>query len=464
MHLLGGDFADPRLCAIFDAIVARYRDGQPSDLVGLYDDLDDDEGTLARIGGVATLAELADAAESGVLAESHARRVRRLALERRARLLHERAAAAPLDSAALAELNEIATKIDLLVGGSMLRSSFTADRLREVLAERQPDSPLPRVLDTEPTLHVLAALPKSGKTCFALSIAASWGLGIAPWTGAPRLPGTRVLVVSAEQAVRRIAHTARQLAHAAPGPSREGWEDRVVIVARDRALDPSLRPLLRLDETGVAALRGLIEESRRAGDPIGFVVLDSLSRLKPGDVEENDADAMSAWLDSLAAIATDMNVYVLLIHHAGHAARANPVSTPRGSSAIAAVAQVVLNIETPAGRSWERTLRVDGNNIESASTTFRVSDDGDAGRVLFFQPADPAGDADIETLLPVGSQVSVNGLALKMMAEDGMKADHPSGSAKRRAREVASAWKSAGLVAIDEPARRGHAALIRRLT
>ena len=98
---------------------------------------------------------------------------------------------------------------------------------------------------------------------------------------------------------------------------RRTWEDRFHIVARDPELSGDLKPLLILDKSGLNGLEQMLREAREAGDPVGLVVLDSLSRLKPPWVEENDNDAMSQWLDALDEIAQAHNVYILLIHHAG---------------------------------------------------------------------------------------------------------------------------------------------------
>lgn len=145
-------------------------------------------------------------------------------------------------------------------------------------------SPLPGLLPAEPALVALVARPKVAKTRLALSLAQAWAAGVAPWPGAPALPGTAALVVSAEEPAERVARTLRELALLAD-PRREGWEERLTLVARDAELLPdAARPLLCLDHAGLDVLRGVARGA-------GLVVLDSLSRLVPPGTDERTTPA-----------------------------------------------------------------------------------------------------------------------------------------------------------------------------
>jgi hypothetical protein len=281
--------------------------------------------------------------------------------------------------------------------------------------------------------------PKIGKTTLGLHVAQSWACGVSPWQGAPALPGTRALIVSAEQPLRRVAATLSRLAERHQEAPRDDWHDRVEIVARDRALSRSALPLFSLGSDGLRALRSHLERAAKTGDPFGFVLLDSLSRLKPADVEENDADGMTAFLGPLAAMASDLGVYVQLVHHEGHAEGRSTVTAPRGSTSIAAVAQAVWHFELDKNRPNERTLTSTGNAIETTRLSFRVAPDDQPGKVAFFTPADPFAGADIDELLPAGETSSYSEVAERWLGSK-------SGPARTRAQQLVSHWRALGLV------------------
>ena len=454
------DFSDPRLGLLLQRMTEVSRDGRPATLPVLADELDQRD-ELERIGGKVALCELADDAVSSAWVVEHARLVRRLSLERQVVLLHERCAAGSREAGNLDELVRLEEEIESLdapPAGAVERIGFSGAALRSLADRPEPPSPLPGFLDNCPSLHVLVGRPKTGKTTLGLHLAQSWARGVAPWTGAPVLPGSRALVLSAEQPLRRVVATLRRLADWHTEDQRDGWEDRLVIVARDRALSREAAALLKLDPPGLALLRRVLQSAADAGDPFGFVLLDSLSRLKPSEAEENDADAMSAFLGPLAALATDLGAYVQLIHHAGHADRANPVTAPRGSTSIAAVAQAVWKLEPVEGRPWERAVTASGNAIENSTLTLEVAPKCEPGKVLYFRPADPFAQYDIDALIPAGSALSLNRIAQKLTGDDGKVA---SGAAQRRARDLVAHWVRLGLVS-QEPLHGKGAVLVRR--
>jgi hypothetical protein len=326
--------------------------------------------------------------------------------------------------------------------------AFTGDRLRALRERQELSSPLPGVLDPEPHLHVLNGRQKSGKTTFALTIAKAWCEGTSPWPGAPALPGTRTLVVSREQPVRRLESLMRRLDHYSDPANRDSWPDRVLVVARDRDLSDEANSLLCLDERGINALRKRLQDEVKAGDPIGFIVLDSLSRLKPLGVEEIDNDGMSQWLDALEQISLEFQVYVLLIHHQGHTgggARGEARSAARGASAIGAVASVSMLLERVKGNSRQRRLSVDGSFVMEADLTFNVADESAAaGAIHYFRLTDPYAVYDPTVLIPV-SGISKNELAWKVSGQTRTKGKKPPGSAGRLADQLAKKWVSEGI-------------------
>jgi hypothetical protein len=239
---------------------------------------------------------------------------------------------------------------------------------------------------------------------------------------------------------------------------RDQWTDRLTIVARDVDLDPTSRRLLTLDEGGLDLLRLFLTGAREAGDPFGFVVLDSLSRLKPPEIEENDNGGMSVWLDALEDVAAACEVWLILIHHAGHSsdtARTEARSAGRGASAIAAGAQGVWLLERVPGAPSQRVLKVDGNAVLPHEVEFQVcGPDADEGSVNYFRLADPLSQHGIDDHLEPGESVSLTDLAWKLTPggrPDGAKS--PGGYQKRLASTLAHGWERAGSVSLSDGPR-----------
>ncbi|MCZ7618801.1 MAG: AAA family ATPase [Myxococcota bacterium] len=329
--------------------------------------------------------------------------------------------------------------------------AFVGARLRAIRHRPEPVSPLPGLLDPEPHLHNLIGKPKSGKTTFGLDVVRCWGQGLKPWTGAPELPGTRALVISREQPVTRIDATLRRLARYA-GTGDE-WADRVSIVARDRELSADARRLLTLDTAGLSLLRDALGSAREAGDPFGFVLLDSLSRLKPPAIEERDNDAITAWLDALEEIASSCGVWLVLIHHVGHmtdAGRGEARSAGRGASSLAAVAQVTMLFERVPKSPRLRRIEADGNAILPAEHFFEVAGaDADPGAIHFFRPSDPLGGHDPHALLG-REALSLTALAWRIAGKEPATGRKPPGSALRTAGMLAARWERAGLADVTD--------------
>jgi replicative DNA helicase len=460
------DFYHPAHQTLFGAMKAVHDSGRPVDLITLAEQLTLQK-QLAAVGGPPALTEIADYAATAVNVAHHARIVRDKALKRSLLESLRGLTAVAGDDAArsddlLAALERMLAAAPRSRSGPMDLTSLaiTGDRLRSLRTRPAPQSPIPDLLDPEPSLVVLSARPKSGKTAFALAIARAWVLGAAPWPGAPELPGTRALVISREQTATRIDATLRRLSVLAQPIGIDGWTDRLAIVARDAELPAAARPLLLLDSSGRAQLRSLLAAQRDAGDPIGLVILDSLSRLMPAEIDEIDNSQMSRWLDELASIATEMRAYVIAIHHAGHStdpSRSDPRSAPRGASAIAAVAQTVWLLDRVPGSPHHRRLAVDGAAVLPAEITLQVAPEtAEPGEILYFRRAAAATDRDPRSLLEPGETLSTRDLA-RRLAGDALDVDAPPpGDLQRLAAQLRERWRAAGLVTVTDGPRRAQ--------
>jgi hypothetical protein len=327
---------------------------------------------------------------------------------------------------------------------------FSGDRLRATRERPRAESPMPGFLDPEPHLHIVLGKPKTAKTTLCLAIAQAWAERSEPWPGARALPGGRVLVISREQVLTRLDSTLRRLAVHAGRRDSATWEDRSALVARDSELVHDAKCLLTLDDVGLRALKAGLAVARDSGDPFSLVILDSLSRLKPPDVEERDNDGLTHWLDELEAIATHFGVWILLVHHVGHSAEADrreARSAGRGASAIAAVAQVVWLLERVPSDPRLRRLEVDGNAVLLAEHFLEVAPEtAEPGEVLYFRPRDPLADYRADELLSDDEPITVSTLAWRLADKEPEVGKRPPGTELRLAAKLASTWERAALV------------------
>ncbi|MCH8084136.1 MAG: AAA family ATPase [Myxococcales bacterium] len=415
-------------------------------------------GDLGSIGGPVALAEIFDLEASAVGLLDAARGVRLRSLRRRERLLHVQASQGDRIENARDELLKVEGELAALEGGAQADLpdlTFSGSRLESVRDRDEPTSPLPGLFDPEPGLHVFVGQSSQGKTTLALHVGQSWSCGVEPWEGAPRLPGSPVLFISREQSVRRIDRRARVLDTQNSRITRQAWTDRLLIVARDRDLPRALCPLLRLDEKGLPLLRQLLQQAKDDGDPIGLVVLDSLSRLKPAGMSESDNDDMADWLDELHGMSEETDAYFLLIHHKGHVERDGDRGAGRGASAIDAVAQATWDLRRVPGEQAFRELRVYGNGVDDSTRTFRVAPDCDPGKVMFWRLEGPDDAMKPEDHLTPGEAITTEDLAWKLSGKirsatgsNGRRARAPR-DAQIRAAAARDRWEAEGRISIS---------------
>jgi len=266
-----------------------------------------------------------------------------------------------------------------------------------------------------------------------------------------------VIIISREQPVVRVDGILRRLSTFSDFDKREEWTDNLAIIARDPELSREARSLMTLDEGGLRTLRAGLMAARDAGTPFGFVLLDSLSRLKPADIEENDTDGMSAWLDEIEDIAVTAEVYIMLVHHLGHSsdpARSEARSAGRGSSTIGAIAQVAWLLERVPGNPRQRILKVDGNEILPAEYTFEVcGEKAEPGSIHYFRPIDPLDHYNVDNLVVPGEAINITTLAWRTKGEPPDPNKRPGGAAQKVAGSLFSRWKRDGLGTVHDGPR-----------
>jgi hypothetical protein len=296
--------------------------------------------------------------------------------------------------------------------------TLTGDTLRTILDRPAPQSPLPGFLDPRPSLHLLVAEPKVGKTTLCATLAVAAAAGIAPWPGARPLPQGRVLFVTAEESAAQTAATMERLAKRL-GLSREQWTDRLGLLAADDLLKSAGETALTLNGAGLDQLTRALDSSRKLGDPVRFVFLDSASSLSASaGLDENDNSAVTAWLRPLQALAVRFGVYVFVIHHEGHSKRAGTVSRARGASAFGAVARVIWSLDRPKNAPHERRLRVAGNAVPEAEHRFTVTEAASHALVESFEPV--LSDTEkLDRVTAIGEEVSVAEAAARILRFDG---------------------------------------------
>ena len=335
------------------------------------------------------------------------------------------------------------------------------DALRKRPAKK---SPFALLMPPEPGLIALIARAMAGKTSFAAYLAQAWVCGVSPWVGAPALPGSRALILSAEQPAERIDATLRRMDTLSENVTREKWTERLTLIARDPELPRSAARMFTLDAIGRALLRQGLLRALREGKPYGFVVLDSLSRLVPDGLDENSNSEITAWLASLQELAEELSVYVLVIHHVGHAEGRNEARTAgRGASAIAAVAQAVWLLENVGDNPRQRKLHVQGNAVPETRITFSVSsEESDPGKILYWRPTDPLAAYNLADLVGENEEITTSELAARLQEPPPDEGQRAGSVAHRLATKLRTEWQRVGLIEVREGPHRSKLLRLKR--
>lgn len=428
---------------------------EPVDLRTVADELYRSE-ELGRAGGLGFLSEVAGHVSTAANVVHHARRLLRHHLEGQARDFALVLARGDGDDATETSLKVTRDEIrELDSGGAALfELGFSGERLVKLRQRVRPDSMLPGVLDREPGIHLLTGRPKTGKTRLALWLALCFAKGESPWEGAPDLPRSFVTILSAEQPAIRIDQTLRQLEPFTPRPDIARWTENVTILGRDSELAARARRMMSLDRTARAMLRAALQRDRERGRPCKLLIADSLSRLAPPGIDENSAGEMTDFLQPLQELAEDFGLWLILVHHQGHAtdpSRLDAIGAGRGSSAISAVTPVALNVAHVPNEPRRRSLRVSGNDVPGGLLTFDVSRDGTPeDAVLFFEKIESSLLEKIDEYMTPGESITQSELAYRLRGvAPEQRTKRPDGRAQARAKKVAEEWARAGLVTIE---------------
>jgi len=449
---------------VFDVLVAQHAQGFPFSLANLAADLEQ-VGKLDQAGGAVEVSALYGPEATAVDVLDTARRLHKLALESRSRIVADQIAQGDTKPETHAELQEIYEQIKAVSVGAidLADAGFSGDRLDELRRRPKRVSPFPGMLPPEPALVVLSAKPKVGKSTLASSIAQAWACGVSPWEGVPKLPGSRALVLSAEQPVERIDATLRRMDVAHDQITRSKWSERVTILARDPELSKSAARMFTLDRDGRSLLRQGLLRAKREKDPYGLVILDSLSRLAPGELDENSNMEMTAFLAPLQELAEELAVYVVVIHHVGHSGRNNAVSAGRGASAIAAVAQAVWLLEKTESNPRQRSLHVEGNAVSETRLAFEVgSEEDEPGHILYWKPIDPLASYNATDLIGESEEINTVTLAARIQDPPPKEGDGVSDTAKRKATKLRNKWEKAGEIDVRK-SKKKNATMMKRI-
>ena len=438
-------FGDVRLGTVFGAVRRLVEADPEADWLEVVQELDA-AGELEPVGGPHFVAEIFDEAPTAWDPRRIADRVLIGAKKREVRRIHLLAADRRATAAELDRIPELESEVLRLEYGEELDPDdfgFSGAALDAFDTRPALESPLVGFFDEYPGLHIIAGKPKSGKTTFALSLAQAWACGDPPWEGASPIPRGSVLVLSREQYAMRINVTLRRM-DVGMLRKRSAWRERTRIVARDQDLSRRARRLLTLDLEGISLLGELLRAQRQRGAPYSLVILDSLSRLKPPGLDENEEKDLTPWLDQLNDLAAESKSWFLLIHHAKKGEQDDPVEAARGSGAIAAVPQSIWLMSRDDQAPRQRRVRTEGN-ITGTDLTFEVCHPADENEkhINYWKPLEVAlRGKSPEEYLSADEEISQTELAFRLEGGDRGSKSHPLRSSQREASRLASQWEA----------------------
>lgn len=375
---------------------------------------------------------------------------------------HLEAGHAPEDAIPL----DLAAKVDP-ENPTLQSVSFSGDALlnllrRPMLDPVEPGVPVPG------HLMLMVAPAMTGKTSWALWSAMARAAGVAPWEGAPAPETGRVLIFSLDEAPEQVARRINGLAALHPAGPIVRYAHNLTVVGPDRDVPGELLDALRFDSTGLATVRGWLEEAAEAVSPFREIYIDAYSDVLPLGESDSSNEEATRIGGELERIAVRYGTAVTLLHHTGKA-RPEGDGEPdlrllsRGASALVAKARVVAALEAVPGFPHLRRIRTLTNLSRAPRPlTLRVcSPEADCEEIVRFVPHDALGAYKPEDFLGA-EPITTNALAWALADREPERGKRPPGEASRLAAELRERWRKAGQVVVEDGPNRSKLIRLRR--
>jgi replicative DNA helicase len=350
---------------VFQAIIALFERGEPADSITVTEELRR-RGQLDAAGGQAYLVELTMKVSSAANIEYHARIVLEKAILRRIIAENSKITArafSPTEDAF--DLLDDAEQSIFKISEARLKKSFvsmdralhsTLEMLESIHGKHEGVNGVPtgfRDLDTltggwqSSDLIIIAGRPSSGKTAFALSLAAN----AASHKSKPTTVGIFSLEMATQQLIMRLlCAEARVDAHAVRTGRLPDEEWTRLSLAAGRLAKSSIF----IDDSASLGILELRAKARRlkAEHNAGIIMVDYLQLMQGPKGAENREKEISAISRSLKALAKELNVPVIALSQLSRAVEGRTDKRPilsdlRESGAIEQDADVVMFVHRP---------------------------------------------------------------------------------------------------------------------
>ncbi|HEX9006031.1 MAG TPA: replicative DNA helicase [Bacteroidota bacterium] len=360
---------------IYQAIIALFEKSEPADCITVAEELRR-RGQLDKVGGESYLVDLTMRVTSAANVEYHARIVLEKALLRRLITATSAIAGRAFNPAEDAfELLDRAEQDIFKISEWRLKRNFvsmesavhdTLEMLESIHGKHDGVTGVPtgfRDLDSltggwqRSDLIIIAGRPSSGKTAFALSLAANAALH----RQKPAPLGIFSLEMSTQQLVMRLlCAEARVDAHALRTGRLPDNDWRKVSVAAGRV---AKAPVF-IDDTAGLGILELRAKARRlkAEQNIAMIVIDYLQLMQGPKGSENREKEISAISRSLKGLAKELNIPVIALSQLSRAVEGRTDKRPilsdlRESGAIEQDADVVMFVHRPEMYTDQRSER-----------------------------------------------------------------------------------------------------------
>ena len=344
---------------VYAAAEALYKKGSAVDIALVAGELGEER--LARVGGHAFLAELANQPSSCTLAADYAQQVKAIAVRRRLIQAGGAVAAAAYEAdgaVALDQAQRLLATIATDAGAVKPPPTMTA---AELLAKQFPDARdvVPGIVYEG--LTILASRPKLGKTWLMLGTAVAVAAG-GHALGATRVEEGDVLYLALEDGEKRLQKRLRQLLGDQAPPARLHLATAF--------------PLL--DEGGEEALERWLVAHPEAR----LVVIDTLKRFRPREkagasIYNLDYDAVAP----LADLAHRHGVAIVVVHHCRKSDAEDPLDLISGTTGLTGGADGAIVLKRARGQA-EAELHVTHRDADDGELALRWDEQLSGWRLL----------------------------------------------------------------------------------